>query len=84
MNDKKANGVETPKGRLKPVSLEQVKQWVKRDCNNALLLLEAIYRDPNTLDAVSEYLHGRHMNAVHKEELEQQKELDLAETKDPV
>lgn len=84
MNDKKSNGVESPQGTIKPVSLEQVRQWVKRDCNNALLLLEAIYRDPNTLDAVSEYLHGRHMNAVHKQELDNQKELDLALTKDPV
>lgn len=53
-------------------TLEEVKTFVKRDVNSAILLLDAIYRDPNTLDAVAEYLHGRYMNAKHKEELSKQ------------
>lgn len=56
---------------------EQVREFVKRDVNAAILLLESIYRDVDTLNAVSDYLHGRYLNAKHKEELSKQQELDL-------
>lgn len=61
----------------KVFTLDEVKVFVKRDVQAALLLLDAIYRDQNTCDMVAEYLHGRYMNSKHKDELLKQQDLKL-------
>jgi len=69
-----ALGAEATKKVFTP---DEVRTLVKRDVHTAILLLDAIYRDPNTLDAVADYLYGRYQNAKHKEELEAQGSLNL-------
>lgn len=58
-------------------TLEQVREMIKKDTQTAILMLEAIYRDQNTLEAIADYLHGRYMNTKHKEELDKQTKLDV-------
>lgn len=75
MKESKKGGTPDPGSEPKVFTAKEVREFVKRDCNAALLLLDAIYRDPNTLDAVADYLHGRYMNSKHKEELSKQQPL---------
>lgn len=75
--DTKNNNVASPGEATKLLSIEDIRRMVKMDTNAALLLLDAIYRDQSTLEAISDYLHGRYMNAKHKEDLEKQTKLDV-------
>lgn len=66
-------GDSTPKN----FTIGQVREMVKKDAHTALLLLDAIYRDQPTLEAISDYLHGRYMNAKHQAELKNQTKLEV-------
>jgi len=66
-----------PKSELekKVLSLADVKKMVDRDLPVAIALLEAI-RDKDVSDAVAVYLHGKYLNARHREELDSQLNLE--------
>lgn len=55
--------------------VNQVREFLKRDLSAAIHMLEAVYRDQDTLNALADYLHGRLMNAKQKHELSKQPEL---------
>lgn len=67
-NGQSAQGAASPK----PLTEGEVKEFVKKDIATAINLLDAVYRDQDTLDMLSTYLYGRFMNAKHKEELAKQ------------
>lgn len=67
-NGQSAQGAESPK----PITESEVKEFVKRDIATAINLLDAIYKDQDTINMLSAYLYGRFMNAKHKEELAKQ------------
>lgn len=80
------DGAQGPKSTVEEVSADnkvisilQFRDWVKRDVGIAISCLEAIYRDVDTCNAVAEYLHGRYVNAKHKEELKKQGDLGFKE-----
>jgi len=82
MNDKnnvsqEALGADSD-SRLKRTTIEDVRRYAKQDLSLCLHFLEAIYRDESTLNAISDYLHGRLMNELHRKELQKQKDLDLS------
>lgn len=61
----------------KTFTIEQVESFVKKDLSTAIHLLDAIYRDENTLHQVALFLHGRWENARHQEDLKKQTKLDI-------
>lgn len=76
-NNKKVSGPTPGVGPTKVFTTTEVRDFVKRDINAAIMCLDAIYKDPNTLDALADYLHGRYMNAKHSEELAKQSKLEV-------
>lgn len=76
--DESKNGSTAPgAGTPKPLSLEQVREYVKRDLASTINLLDAIYKDQNTVEMLSDVLFGRYLNAKHKEELDKQTKLTV-------
>lgn len=65
------NGVEKPKA----LTLKDVEGLVKRDLHSCMLMLQAIHDDVDVLGALAVVLHGKYMNARHKQELEAQTEI---------
>lgn len=65
--------------QLPPVAptIDQVRGYVKDDIARALNLLDSVYRDVNTMNALADFLHGRLMNAYNAEALKKQTELEL-------
>lgn len=62
---------------MKKVTLPQVKEFLKRDLNVCLHLLDSVYRDQATLDALAEFLYGRLQNDLHRKDLEKQGKIEL-------
>lgn len=56
---------------------KQIKEWLKRDLQMSIHVLDAIYTDQDLLEMVSAHMYGRMMNYRHKEELKNQGELNL-------
>jgi len=61
----------------KAVTIQEVRGYVRKDLQTAIMLLDAIYKDQPTCDALADYLHGRFLNHLHQEELKKQPELDF-------
>lgn len=76
----KNNGVEdAPKvaeSSQKLLTIQDVKKMVDRDLQVVTAFLQAI-QDPDVANAVSTFLHGKYMNARHREELDKQVVLDI-------
>lgn len=45
-----------------PVTVEQVKKYLVKDVSIALSCLDAIASDPDLLDVIAHFMHGRYMN----------------------
>jgi len=80
MNSK--NGVpESPKvgeqEKEKPLTLEKVKGFLKKDLHACILLLQACHDDQDVYDALATAVHGKYMNRLHQEELKRQTELGI-------
>lgn len=69
-----AQGAET-KERIP--TLNEVKEFLKNDLSKSIALLDAIYRDQNTMNNLAEFLLGRFINAKEQEKLKNQTKLDL-------
>lgn len=74
-NDKSAKGAQGVNFDVKAPSIEEVRRFLKVDLSTAIVLLEAVYKDQATCDALADFLHGRYMNHLHKKELDAQQEL---------
>lgn len=70
-----SQGVEAEK-KEKTLSLADVKKLVARDLPTAISFLEACM-DPDVQDQVAIFLHGKYLNAKHKQELDAQTQLDI-------
>lgn len=80
MKDKTSDEDHAPKGSSeseKVFDINQVRGFVKRDLGVAITLLEAMYKDPATCDAIADYLHGRYMNAKHADDLRRQTKIPV-------
>lgn len=81
--EKIKNAVATPlkEGKTPPelpvLTVEAVKQMLKVDLNCCILMLQGIHDDPDTFDSLATVLHGKYMNAKHKEELDKQTKLKI-------
>lgn len=75
-NGQAAPGAETEKTE-KTITIEEVREFIKRDLNACINMLDAIYRDQATLEMLADVLHGRYMNAKHKQELQNQTKLEI-------
>lgn len=71
-NDSKALGAGKS---LQPPTIQEVRKMLKTDLQICLHLLESVYKDQATCDALADYLHGRFMNHWHKKELDAQREV---------
>lgn len=60
---------------IEVTSLPQVREFLKRDLSTAIHMLDAVYRDANTLNALADYLYGRLQNLKNQEELKKQPQL---------
>lgn len=80
MKNSKASVKEPAKGGApsKVLTSKEVEQMVKRDLNACLLMLQSVYEDQDVLTALALVLHGKYMNARHKEELAKQQEIPAA------
>lgn len=69
LNGSEAQGVDTEhvEEAKKQVTVETTKEWLKKDLGIAITCLNAMYTDPDLLENLAEFLHGRWMNAKHKE-----------------
>lgn len=76
----KNNGVEdAPKvaeSSKKILTIQDVKKMVDRDLQVVSAFLQAI-QDPDVANAVSTFLHGKYLNARHREELDKQGVMDV-------
>lgn len=77
MNDKNQNGSQA-QGASQPITVGQIQGYLKNDLGIAIRCLDAIYTDPDLLQALAEFMHGRLMNAKHKKDLEAQQEIPLS------
>jgi hypothetical protein len=48
----------------KEFSQKEVFEFVQRDLRACLQFLQAIYSDPDCMDSVAKFIHGRHVNAI--------------------
>lgn len=79
MSTKNGSTIETPvkDGKSKKVlTIEDVNAMVKRDLSVVTAFLQAC-QDPDVANAIGLYLHGKYMNALHREELDKQGVLDI-------
>jgi len=60
----------------KVLSLKDVKGMVVRDLSVVSAFM-ACLSDPDVADVIAVHLHGKYMNAKHKEELEKQLDLKI-------
>jgi len=78
--DTKINGVsgaaQGADSQKKVLSIKDVKNMVARDLIGLAALVECL-NDPDIQDVLALHLHGKYMNAKHKEELELQTDLKL-------
>lgn len=76
--DKKKDSSGGAKGTNgKSFTIPQVKELTKKDVYSCMLLMKAIYEDDDCLQSLAVFLHGRYMNHLHKQELENQTELKV-------
>lgn len=68
-------GTEAP-GQKVP-TLKEVQTFLKKDLGMAISLLDAIYRDTNTMNNLAEFLYGRYLNAKEQEAIKNQTKLDI-------
>jgi len=54
------------------ISVGTIEGYLKKDLSIALNCLDAIYRDPDLLRSMAEFMHGRFMNAKNAEQAQQQ------------
>lgn len=59
------------------VDLSKIKEWMKRDLGFAISFLQALYTDPDMMDAVAQFMHGRLLNHKNQEALKNQTKLDI-------
>lgn len=70
-----AEEIENKVSQLPPPTIEEVRKYLKADLQMCIMLLDSVYKDQATCEALADYLHGRFMNHRHKKELESQEEL---------
>lgn len=66
LNGVKAQGAENTE--KVEVTLDVVKKWLRHDLGAAISCLNAIQTDPALMDAVAEFMYGRFINSVNKQE----------------
>lgn len=71
---KKVNGVKAP-GAEAPVTLQDVKTWLKKDIAVAVSCLNAIHTDPDLQEHIASFMFGRLQNAQQKKAMESQPNL---------
>lgn len=71
-NGKEAQGAELPL-----LTQQDVVRMLKRDLPMAINCLDAIYSDPDLLESLATFMHGRYMNNLNKQELEKQRKLEV-------
>lgn len=49
-----------------PPDAQTVREWAKKDIGLAIGVLNAIYSDPDLLNSVADWIHGRIMNDHNK------------------
>lgn len=54
---------------VKPVTIEVVRGFLKRDLSASIHMLDAIYRDQDILELLAQVMHGKYLNAKHVQEL---------------
>lgn len=60
----------------KVLTIQDVKKMVTRDLSVVSAFISAL-ADPDVADVIATHLHGKYLNAKHKEELEKQVDLKL-------
>lgn len=77
-NEKVAeNGQGSDFSKMEVPPVGKVREMLKRDLGVAVTVLDAVYRDPNTLNSLADFLHGRMLNEKNREEIKKQGKLDL-------
>lgn len=74
-----SNGATLGEAPKKEVTIGEIEKWLSQDLSLALHCLNAIQSDVNIKRQIAVFMHGKLMNARHKEELERQEELKFAE-----
>lgn len=64
---------ETAQGAAPEITQSLVKQYLITDLSKAIACLNAIQSDPDLLDNLAHFMHGRFINAKHAEENAKQK-----------
>lgn len=75
MNTKNNQGVQVPgtedatQAAVSTIDVETVTEYLKKDLAVAISCLNALYSDPDLLNHMAHFMHGRFANAKAKEEL---------------
>lgn len=64
------------------ITAEKLQEYLKNDLQIAIACLDAIYRDPDLLIAISQFMHGRFMNHRAAKELAELKQKQESAFKD--
>lgn len=69
-----AQGAETQELPKVP-TIQEVRNFLKKDLGMCITMLDAIYKDPNTLNSLADFLHGRFINQREAEAIKNQQKL---------
>lgn len=62
--EKSNSKFEDAKGASTIPTVTQVNEWLKADLGRAIACLNALYSDPDLLQAMAVFMHGRFVNAA--------------------
>lgn len=64
--EEEAQGVDSV---VKPVTIDMVRGFLKRDLSACIFMLDAVYRDQDILELLAQVMHGKYLNSKHVQEL---------------
>lgn len=64
----KTNTTEAAQGAPSEITQQAVKQYLVKDLSIAISCLNAIQSDPDLLEHLAQFMHGRFVNAKHAEQ----------------
>lgn len=56
-------------GTIEDVTIEHVRNWLKHDLSSAISCLTAMNTDPDLLESIAIFMHGRFVNSEAKKAL---------------
>jgi len=63
-------------GVRKTFTESEFRKMIENDLKSSVSFLMAVVNDPNTINAINEYMYGKYLNQIHQKELQDQMEIN--------